>query len=517
MPKEVSQMMMQCSLEAGALFGVPRAEMLRCLTHPGRLDCRWSWFDWDEYCKVLRLIFGQVGTGPELVTAGQRYLNERYRTRSAHLYAQYTTWERALWVAKTLMARRMMKGYRIDYTDQGNDRFEVTMTIPEHLQGFPDFFYFLTGVWTGSSPQAKLQHTLHSLQVTPHHAVADITFDQRSLHSRVAFNPLYSRLKSIWELRRCRGESRKVANLLAQETENLDKAFDAVSNAVLLIRENRICMANRNARALLASEAALADKLMRDLGSSPNALPGGIWTTAGKSFRVRQVTLSRHGRQDRLISLEDQSGLQNLEEKIAEVAGGIRFEAERRLNQTLGAALDELTELLARARGEETSPEVRSLLQNLEALAGHCRRQGLALVEGDPPRFHSDAELIRAVDDLAQEFSSVFGFHVHRQGDVLPPLADASARGLLFLMIQEALRNAWRHSGSEEARVSFTATAVSVTDGGRGFPETIAPTAGLGVCSLRERAELLGFRAMMLRGQQTGWRFESNPQGEHAA
>jgi len=510
MAREISHMMMQCSLEAGELFGLRREEMVNRLGNPDRLTSRWSWYDWDEYRTLMQFVFSRIGSGPALVPLGQRYLNELYRTRSAHLYAQYTNWERILWVAKTLMAGRMMKGYRIDYTDKGTDRFEVTMSIPEHLTGFPDFFYFLTGVWTGSSPQAKLQHSIHSLEVHPHHAVADITFDKRSIHSRVAFNPVYSRLKSLMELRRCRKESRQSADWLRIETENLDKAFNAVSNAVFFVKDGAVCLSNETARALLESSESMRGAFERSFGSAAGPAPE-VWEVEGRVFRVR---VRAQGDGGRLISLEDQTGIRDLEEKIVHAAEEIRAEAENLLEQNLGQTLETLLEALAEAREAEPDAEVRESLRSLESLARHCRRQGLALVEGEPPCFATDAELLAAVDELVREFREVFGFRVAVSGNTPPSLQSAKERGILFLMIQEGLRNAWRHSGVSEAALVWTTGGLRITDRGRGFPEILTGTEGLGLGSLRVRAELLGLKAEMLRGAETGWHFFKVGSGE---
>lgn len=506
MPNEISQMMMQCSLEAGELFGVNRDGMLGCLNHPERLDRRRYWFDWEEYVRLMRFVFGHVGTGPELVAAGQRYLNERYRTRSAHLYAQYTTWERALWVAKTLMAGRMMKGYRIDYTEKGEDRFEVTMSIPEHLEDFPDFFYFLTGVWTGSSPQAKLQHTIHSLKVKPHHAVADITFDRRSLESRVVFNPLYSWLKSLWELRCCRREAKSVSLALKREMENLDRAFHAVSNAVFLMRGGEVVMANGNAFELLGVlpglEAAVAGGTFGSGGGGVEVLEFG-----GRVFRVRHQVLEGGAGKEWLISLEDCTHLREIALKCAEGPEGIRREAELRLEQNLGGSLESLVALLEEVGETEPEGETKEMLLSLEALARHCRRQGLVLVEGEPPQFVSDAALRAALLDVVREFREVFGFRILVKGDSLPELGGARERGQFFLMIQEVLRNAWRHSGVEEARMEWRGDWIRITDRGRGFSVTALDREGLGMESIRLRAEGLGLRAECVQGGEWGWCF----------
>jgi signal transduction histidine kinase len=65
----------------------------------------------------------------------------------------------------------------------------------------------------------------------------------------------------------------------------------------------------------------------------------------------------------------------------------------------------------------------------------------------------------------------------------------------IYRIVQEALNNARRHGGAERAAVMIeedqTAVHVTVRDDGRGFDST-ARSAGFGLISMRERAELLG-------------------------
>ncbi|MCC5850147.1 MAG: hypothetical protein JJU29_18840 [Verrucomicrobia bacterium] len=511
--------MLRYSLEAAELFGEPRKVLLSRLRDPGVVGRKFRWVDWDEYVGVMRPVFERIGSGPALVPMGQRYLNERYRTRSAHLYAQYRNWERMLWVAKTLMAGRMMRGYEIDYTPLGDDRFEVTMSIPEHLEGFPDFFYFLTGVWTGSSPQAKLQHTIHSLEVFPHRAVADITFDRRSLHSRVAYNPLYSRLKSFWELWCCRREAQRIASDLTRETENLDKAFDAVSDLVFLIREGEVIQANREGRALLDgagfSMESFAGIFREDGGPTVS-----VWEGLDRVYRVRCSSwLDARGRREHLLTLQDQTRLLALEQRAKTGALEARRLAEKRLEEDLGSLLAELDLQLAEATNGEEDPETRELLTSLGALARHCREQGLALVEDTMIGFPTDAELMQALNQLAREYREVFGFEVRLEGASFPRLEEARDRGELFLILREAVRNAWRHSGTDEVRVCVSPIEVRVVDAGRGFGAKDQNGSGLGMDSIRERAEKIGLEAVQMQseGAGAGWVFKPRMCGELAS
>lgn len=76
----------------------------------------------------------------------------------------------------------------------------------------------------------------------------------------------------------------------------------------------------------------------------------------------------------------------------------------------------------------------------------------------------------------------------------------------LYRVLQEALNNVARHSGSKQAEVRLTATPTRLTlaieDAGRGFGNS--QRAGLGLISMRERAELAGGEIEFLPGANGG-------------
>jgi two-component system sensor histidine kinase DegS len=71
----------------------------------------------------------------------------------------------------------------------------------------------------------------------------------------------------------------------------------------------------------------------------------------------------------------------------------------------------------------------------------------------------------------------------------------------LFRIIQEALRNVWRHSGATSAEINIEwfdkSTRVTVSDNGQGFtlPDKVGDLAKfgkLGLAGMQERAQLVG-------------------------
>jgi signal transduction histidine kinase len=104
--------------------------------------------------------------------------------------------------------------------------------------------------------------------------------------------------------------------------------------------------------------------------------------------------------------------------------------------------------------------------------------------------------LARAVRGYCAEVASLHDVHVsvHEIGEVDGLGPDVSL--CLFRVVQEALRNAVRHSGAREFSVKLSgdadAVSLEVRDGGVGFDYASAvASSGLGVVSMQERLKLV--------------------------
>jgi signal transduction histidine kinase len=92
-----------------------------------------------------------------------------------------------------------------------------------------------------------------------------------------------------------------------------------------------------------------------------------------------------------------------------------------------------------------------------------------------------------------------------KSGESFP--VDGSAAIHVYRVVQEALNNVTRHSGTGESwvRLRFLPQAleVEVEDHGKGF-EAQAARQGIGLVAMRERAELMGGMVEFLRPAQDG-------------
>ena len=103
--------------------------------------------------------------------------------------------------------------------------------------------------------------------------------------------------------------------------------------------------------------------------------------------------------------------------------------------------------------------------------------------------------LASAISRHAARVAESSGIEVDLALDGLPEMLDEQTEIALFRVVQEALTNVARHSGSRRASVLATALGdrlrLVVEDEGRGF-DPAAPTGRLGLAGIRERVELIG-------------------------
>lgn len=100
--------------------------------------------------------------------------------------------------------------------------------------------------------------------------------------------------------------------------------------------------------------------------------------------------------------------------------------------------------------------------------------------------------LVAAVRGLCKELTQGHGLPIEFTHHEVPEAVPEDAALCLYRIVQEALRNAIRHSGTPRARVALTGSAgairLQIVDDGIGFDPTAADgKGGLGLVSMRER------------------------------
>jgi len=197
-------------------------------------------------------------------------------------------------------------------------------------------------------------------------------------------------------------------------------------------------------------------------------------------------------------------------------------EMRRELLHLVITTQEEERRRIARGLHDETSQALTSLAVNLEAVADALplatgelkarlkRIQSIALMTLDEihkviwelrPTLLDDLGLVAAVQSHVETHLGAAGVKVHLEtiGDEkrLPSKVETA----IFRIIQEAITNIIRHSHAENACINLefedTSIRVHIEDDGRGFDLDEAMSAikdgrGLGLLSMKERAELLG-------------------------
>jgi signal transduction histidine kinase len=130
-------------------------------------------------------------------------------------------------------------------------------------------------------------------------------------------------------------------------------------------------------------------------------------------------------------------------------------------------------------------------------LAGQAQAELRAVIEGlAPPALDGLVTSLRRYAELA---GRAHGVPVTVTGLALPPLETATETAV-YRVAQEALHNALRHAGARGVTVALSGTAqrpasrlvLEVTDDGKGFDPAAPAGRGLGLASMRQRAQAAG-------------------------
>ncbi len=128
--------------------------------------------------------------------------------------------------------------------------------------------------------------------------------------------------------------------------------------------------------------------------------------------------------------------------------------------------------------------------------------------------------LMSALKDLASNVKSMFNIHCVFQCDQPVLIEDKLVATQTYRIAQEAINNAVRHGQAQKVMISLTLSdgdvVLSVEDNGRGLPENIADSAGLGLRIMNYRARAIGASLSVQSKSQGGTsvvcRFKHHPQ-----
>lgn len=212
-----------------------------------------------------------------------------------------------------------------------------------------------------------------------------------------------------------------------------------------------------------------------------------------KELRTRIVQLVETQRQVELRTLE----LQKLSGELLHVQDNERRRISRTLHDELGQELAALKIELDMQEDKKLSPAIEMVQRALSKVRNlsYLLHPPLLDESGLVPALRWYFDGFKKRSELRITFDS---------RPVIFPRLSRDLETAVFRVIQEALTNVYRHSGSEDVRIDMTQTSDSVTVRIRDFGKGIGPlasAAGVGISGMKERVKQLNGELRISRAE----------------
>ena len=199
-----------------------------------------------------------------------------------------------------------------------------------------------------------------------------------------------------------------------------------------------------------------------------------------------------------LVMIRDRSRERRLEAEILEVTAHEQRRLGQELHDGLGqelAGLSYISRVLARKLASE-APEAHAIAERLHDGIEAAIGQTHAIAHGLNPVALEREGLLVALEELTRRVEEVYDVYcrLEHRGDVT--LADPTVAHHLYRIAQEAIHNAIKHTDSEAIEVLLvrepTTLVLEVADQGAGLPQEAMQGSGMGLATMRYRANLIG-------------------------
>jgi len=218
-------------------------------------------------------------------------------------------------------------------------------------------------------------------------------------------------------------------------------------------------------------------------------------TPPGEPLRMmgilRDIT-ARHEAREAL--LQEQQLLRRLIDLQERERRYLAYEIHDGFTQQITGALFHL-EAFGRLR-ETDRPLAKKNLDQATAMLRHSIDETRRLISGLRPPILDELGILSAVEYLVCEHRARTGVEIVFQSNLQATRLAFPLENNVFRIVQEALTNACRHSGSEFIRVELKVAGerlhIAVFDEGVGFDPAAVPEERFGLCSIRERTRLFG-------------------------
>jgi len=171
----------------------------------------------------------------------------------------------------------------------------------------------------------------------------------------------------------------------------------------------------------------------------------------------------------------------------------------RDLHDNIGQQVTALRLLLQVVAMAEVDNPVRQRITQIQTIVERLDRQ-LDFLTGELRSASLDLGVVSAVEQFVREWSGTFSIAADVECRGVEQLRlDPAVETHLYRVVQEALNNVYKHAQAQRVRVVVerrgTDLVVIVEDDGRGFDAAAvsrSQTRGLGLVSMRERAQIIG-------------------------
>jgi signal transduction histidine kinase len=207
----------------------------------------------------------------------------------------------------------------------------------------------------------------------------------------------------------------------------------------------------------------------------------------------------------RLSDLSEQRS--ELAQKLIATQESTLLHISRELHDEFGQILTAMGSMLRRAgRHAPEGSSLRGDLQEVSAIAQSALDSVRSLSQALHPVTLEETGLESTVDWYLPVVERQNGIVIHYDKSGVPFPIESQVGIHIYRVLQEALNNATRHSGTKEiwVRLRFLAgeLTLEVEDHGKGFPSN--GKRGIGMVAMRERAELLGGTLQFLKPERGG-------------
>ncbi len=236
----------------------------------------------------------------------------------------------------------------------------------------------------------------------------------------------------------------------------------------------------------------------RSNGQSDLALPHRLASGELRAVEVHSSLVEVKGRRLLFAIIHDVTERKLLQKQILDIGESERQRIGQDLHDSLGGLLTGaalLSKALAhRLRDKET--DAAAAAEEVVRCINDAIGQTRAISHGLCPVGLGAGGLVAGLTELAAETAKRSGLACHLQADKGVLIRDPSVASHLFRIVQEAVNNAIRHSGARHLTIRLARAGeqvlLEVRDDGQGLPPRQPMAKGLGLRTMKYRADVIG-------------------------